>query len=623
MKLSRNQNSAILVFATSMMSMNSARAFSSVGRRHAAKVFGGAAATAAVWVTSQQPHHVFALSSRSKSSSALKMTDEKRPFPTWTFDKHCETMELNSVTDVSLSFGDDDSDADLLVIGIYGPAKKDDDEDDEEEKKDNDDEEVPAPILSGKAKELDSDGLITEILEENYKDFKHGGALGKTTPALRLSSGGKTQRVVLLGLGPESSSSDDDDSDGDEKEGVMAQLGSALAQQCEDQKKVQTCTLVLPTLSVPLKWKDFSTAFYDALYSDNRYRTKDKIVEKAKDLKSVTVVSSDASDDAELEQGKHLARGVAMAKDIVNAPHNVLNSESLANVARQIAAESNGRIACTILDKDDCEERGMGAYLGVARGSETQPQFIHLTYKGAGEIKKKVGVVGKGLLFDTGGYNIKTQMMELMKFDCGGSAAVLGAARAIGELAPEGVEAHFIVAACENMINGRALVPSDVLTASNGKTIEVLNTDAEGRLTLADALVYADKEVGCDSIIELSTLTGACMVSLGKGICGVWTNDNDLATDLKESSAVTGEKSWRMPMEKSYNKQLESKIADMTNLGTPYGGAITAALFLQNFVSPKKPFAHIDIAGPVWDDKSGATGFGAKMVSDWIERQGK
>ena len=163
---------------------------------------------------------------------------------------------------------------------------------------------------------------------------------------------------------------------------------------------------------------------------------------------------------------------MSLTKDIVNAPHNVLNSESLADTAKKIAEESGGSITCEILGKEECEKRGMGCYLGVARGSETEPQFIHLTYKPSGEVKKKVGIVGKGLLFDTGGYNIKTAMMELMKFDCGGAAAVLGAARAVGQNQPEGVEAHFIVAACENMINARAVVPSDILTASNGKTVE-------------------------------------------------------------------------------------------------------------------------------------------------------
>jgi leucyl aminopeptidase len=214
-------------------------------------------------------------------------------------------------------------------------------------------------------------------------------------------------------------------------------------------------------------------------------------------------------------------------------------------------------------------------------------------------------------------------MMELMKFDCGGSAAVLGAARALGELQPEGVEAHFVVAACENMINEKAFVPSDILTASNGKTIEVLNTDAEGRLTMADALVYVDKECEAESIIELSTLTGACMVALGKEVGAIFTDNDDLAKELETIAKATGDKSWRMPMEKSYNKQLESKIADIQNIGARWGGAITAALFLQNFVSKKKPFAHIDIAGPVWDDASGATGHGAKLVTEWISRQGQ
>jgi leucyl aminopeptidase len=200
---------------------------------------------------------------------------------------------------------------------------------------------------------------------------------------------------------------------------------------------------------------------------------------------------------------------------------------------------------------------------------------------------------------------------------------MIGAARAIAASKPPGVEAHFVVAACENMINEKAMVPSDILTASNGKTIEVLNTDAEGRLTLADALVYCDKELDCESIIELSTLTGACMVALGKGVAGVWTDNDDLAKELEDISKTTEEKSWRMPMEKSYNVQLESKVADISNLGGKYGGSITAALFLQNFVNKKKPFAHIDIAGPVWDDTLGATGYGAKLVSEWVRRQGE
>ena len=172
------------------------------------------------------------------------------------------------------------------------------------------------------------------------------------------------------------------------------------------------------------------------------------------------------------------------------------------------------------------------------------------------------------------------------------------------------------------MINDRAVVPSDVLTASNGKTIEIINTDAEGRLMLADALVYADKEVGCEKCIELSTLTGSCMVALGKQMSGVWTSDDDLAKELESISKDTGDKSWRMPLESAYNDQLESLIADIKNCGTRWGGSITAALFLENFMDKKKPFAHIDIAGPVWNDKTGATGYGVKLVTEWVRRQG-
>lgn len=542
---------------------------------------------------------------------------DKTPFPTWTFDKPCENMDWTGLPTPELSVVTSDDGSDLVIVGVFG--SKDDDNDDDE-KEDN-----PPPSLAGRVDDPTLAGALADLMEENAKTFKNGSVAGAMSPTLRLITAGsdgvgKTTRYVLLGLGS---------ADKLLEEGTAVKLGSEIASKCNSEKKIASCAVLLPSQfgvsSEEVLLSDMSSAFYSTLYSDNRYRTGDKVKTSVEDLEKVSFVLPDSSSsfDLAISRGRALTKGLYLTKDIVNAPHNVMHSESLANTARRIADESGGTITCKILGKEECEERGMGAYLGVARGSETDPQFIHLTYKGAGEIKKRVGIVGKGLLFDTGGYNIKVQMMQLMKFDCGGAAAVLGAARAVGELAPEGVEAHFVVAACENMINERAMVPSDVLTASNGKTIEVVNTDAEGRLTLADALVYADEELHCESIIELSTLTGAVMVSLGKGMCGVWTADDDLAEELAAVSKHTGDKSWRMPLEKSYNKQLDSKIADMTNCGTPYGGAITAALFLQNFVSDKVPFAHIDIAGPVWDDEKGATGFGTKMVVEWVKRQGQ
>jgi len=546
------------------------------------------------------------------------MSKMNQSFETWSFDEACKKMAWSPISIAELSAADSD-DADLTFVGVYAPAKEEDAEEEDEDKE----EEVVAPTLAGVTKELDDSlgGALSGLMVENFKDFKNGATAGGTLPTFRTYEDGKAKRYIVVGLGAEPK-------DADKAESIGSAIGKALATKCDAEKGVSSAKILLPesVASDAKNLKDLSTAFYTGLYTDNRHRTGKKVVTPAEDLKALFVVSDGSSTEAmqeALDAGKKIATGMSMTKDIVNAPHNVLNSESLAETAKRMAEESGGSLTCTVLGKEECEERGMGAYLGVARGSETEPQFIHITYTPEGPVNKKVGVVGKGLLFDTGGYNIKTQMMELMKFDCGGAAAVLGAARAVGALKPPGVECHFVVAACENMINDKAVVPSDILTASNGKTIEVLNTDAEGRLTLADALVYCDKELDCESIIELSTLTGACMISLGKSVCGVWTDSDDLADELTDISKFTEEKAWRMPMEKSYNEQLKSKVADMTNLGQRYGGAITAALFLQNFVSPKKPFAHIDIAGPVWDDATGATGFGAKMVTEWVKRQGE
>eukprot|EP00527_Entomoneis_sp_CCMP2396_P005086 CAMPEP_0198145964 /NCGR_PEP_ID=MMETSP1443-20131203/26532_1 /TAXON_ID=186043 /ORGANISM="Entomoneis sp., Strain CCMP2396" /LENGTH=530 /DNA_ID=CAMNT_0043809747 /DNA_START=219 /DNA_END=1808 /DNA_ORIENTATION=- len=530
-------------------------------------------------------------------------------------------MEWSSLVSAEMSLAPAESvdkamEADLILIGIKAPAKPDEEDEDEDEKKEEQDE--PVAELTGMAKSLEDamggNGLLSSVIAENNKEFKNGAKAGSTTPVARVMVGGKAKRVVFVGLGPPPKEEDKKPSTT-----VGVAIGKAIASQCSTLKKVETCSIILPEdiTSDEAALQDLSSSFFQELYADNRYKSKMSAKKVAENLKSVQILSEGASvsEDAQaaLIKGHQMANGIFLTKDIVNAPHNVLNSLSLGDTARRIAEESGGSITCEILGKEECEKRGMGAYLGVARGSETDPQFIHLTYKPSGDIKKKVALVGKGLLFDTGGYNIKTQMMELMKFDCGGAAAVLGAARAVGALKPEGVEAHFIVAACENMINEKAIVPSDILTAMNGKTIEVLNTDAEGRLTLADALVFADKEVGADSIIELSTLTGACMISLGNKIAGVWTSNDDLATQLDEVSKVTGDKTWRMPLASEYGEELTNgKFSDLKNLGGKYGGAITAALFLQHFVSKKKPFAHIDIAGPVWSDKIGATGFGTQ-----------
>lgn len=282
-----------------------------------------------------------------------------------------------------------------------------------------------------------------------------------------------------------------------------------------------------------------------------------------------------------------------------------------------------------MLERADCEALGMGAYLAVSQASSLPPKFIHLTYHPAGEVRRRVALVGKGLTFDSGGYNLKTagSQIEMMKYDMGGSAAVLGAARAIAELKPEGIEVHMIVAACENMISGDALHPGDIVTASNGKTIEVNNTDAEGRLTLADALVYACK-LELDAVVDLATLTGAVVIALGEEIAGLWSPSDSLAEALVTAGRDGGESFWRLPLQASYIEGLKSPVADLKNTGPRPGGSITAALFLQEFVRPDLAWAHLDIAGTVWSDKgrgldpAGATGFGVRTLVNWVRSGG-
>lgn len=327
----------------------------------------------------------------------------ERPFVTWTFDRHCETMDWSPAPAVSLSAVSDTSedgsvgDADLVIVGVFAPAKADDDKvDDGAEEK-----EIDPIVFNGKAKELDEmlGGALTELASDNSKAFQNGGSAGTLTPAVRVAvSGGKAKRFVLLGLGPE----------GKEKDGVPPKVESAtiikaavaVASACHDQKKIKSCNVLLPPqtvegISVKGMLTVFSTAFFSSLYVDNRYRTGKKVEIKADGVESVKLYHEflEGADlvsdyDDAISSGAAIARGCSLTKDIVNAPHNVLNSESLAETARRIAGESGGSITCEILGKEECEARGMGAYLGVARGSETEPQFIHLTYKPpSGEIK--------------------------------------------------------------------------------------------------------------------------------------------------------------------------------------------------------------------------------------------
>jgi leucyl aminopeptidase len=456
------------------------------------------------------------------------------------------------------------------------------------------------------------EGLLQEVITEN--EFK--GKSGETV-WLRSPSGSKLARkVAVVGLGkPESLT----------LEGLR-QAAAAIARTAQKQKaKTVAISLPLWDQNAALSMEAMVEGAVLSLHQDNRFKSETEngsrlYVEQIELLGVGTQSEADAW-DAAIAKAQQMCEGVILARELVNAPANVVTPMSLAETAANLAQELG--LTLEILEKEDCEALGMGAFLGVAQASEMPPKFIHLTYRPAGTPTRKLAIIGKGLTFDSGGLNIKPtgSGIETMKMDMAGSAATFGAAKVVGLLKPE-VEVHFIVAATENMISGRAIHPGDILTASNGKTIEINNTDAEGRLTLADALVFAEK-LGVDAIVDLATLTGACIVALGNDIAGVWSPQDELANALLSASDHAGEKMWRMPLEDKYFEGMKSMIADMKNTGPRPGGSITAALFLKQFVK-ETPWAHLDVAGPVWTEKesgyynAGATGFGVRTLVNWV-----
>jgi leucyl aminopeptidase len=336
-----------------------------------------------------------------------------------------------------------------------------------------------------------------------------------------------------------------------------------------------------------------------ALYRFDRHKKPD---EDAASVETMTIVERDKSKVAALsaaaERGRIVAEAANFARDLANEPANVLTPTELAARAETMAREHG--LGCHVYDRDWAEQMGMGSFLGVARGSAQPPRFIVLTYRGAGEAQP-LGLVGKGITFDTGGISIKpAQGMEEMKGDMSGAACVIAAMKAIAELKPA-INVTAIAPATENMPGGNATKPGDVLRAMNGKTIEVLNTDAEGRLILADALAYACK-LDLSPVVDVATLTGAISITLGNVAYGVMTNSDRLLERVRAASTVSGEKCWPLPMFSEYKENIKSNVADMKNSGGRGAGSINAAMLLKEFVDDR-PWAHLDIAGVDFFDK--------------------
>ncbi len=320
------------------------------------------------------------------------------------------------------------------------------------------------------------------------------------------------------------------------------------------------------------------------------------------------------------------AEATCFARDLINEPANHVTATALAEAARAIAREAGLRVR--VFDRAACEKMGMGAFLGVNRGSVEPPQFIHLAYVPRGTARRRIALIGKGITFDSGGLDLKTaEGMERMKGDMSGAAAVLGVLKVLPRIRPP-VEVHGLVAATDNMPSGSATKPGDVLRAMSGKTIEVNNTDAEGRLTLADAIAYARQEVKPDEIVDIATLTGAVSVALGSLCAGSMSNDAALQRRVLAAGERVGERLWPLPLIEEYREGLRSEVADLRNTGPRPGGAITAGLFIREFAG-NTPWVHLDIAGAAFTDKDlpyapkGGVGFGARTLLEFVLAAGQ
>ncbi len=472
--------------------------------------------------------------------------------------------------------------------------------------------------LAGAAAALDwaVGGLLAGMLKSG--DFT--GKLNKTA-ALYPDKKLPLKRIVLVGLGKE-------------KDFTCDRLRGAAAAAARAVRDLGVTGMLLPLDFAPAKLSAYDTAralvegLILGLYQFKEYKTKNN-GNGGKPLTACTLLAGTAAGLTSAKKGaahaEAVSRAVCLARDLVSRPSNTATPEHLARAAKTIAALHG--IACTVLDGRQAEKLGMGAFFSVARGSEEPARFIVLDYKP--HTKKPapaVVLIGKAITFDSGGISIKpAQGMEEMKTDMAGGAAVLGAMQAAAALRLP-VHVIGIIPATENMPSGHALKPGDIIKAMSGKTIEIITTDAEGRLILADSLTYAQRYKPA-AIIDLATLTGACIIALGHAASGLMGTDEKLIKKIQAAAEATGEKVWPLPLYEEYSEQLKSDVADIKNTGGRPAGAITAGCFLKEFAGTI-PWAHIDIAGTAWAAKplpyipKGASGVGVRLLVELLEQWG-
>jgi leucyl aminopeptidase len=466
-----------------------------------------------------------------------------------------------------------DARADALVVGRYAGETR------------------PGPVLGALDAKLG--GALARVLAVERFEGKPG-QLSQLYTDGRLGA----HRLLVAGLGPRRGSDAE----------ALRRAASAAVRRARE-LGAASVAVFMPPDGVPSA-RDRAQAIVEGAVLGT-YRFDKYLREKnGKTVQAVAVVEPERRHQAAAREGMRLgeiwANATCVSRDLVNEPANVVTPSFLAERATEIAQA--GRLKLEILEREDCKKLGMGAYLGVAQGSEEPPKFIHLTYSPRGRARRRVVVIGKGITFDSGGLDLKTaDGMLRMKDDMSGAAAVLGLFSALPRLRLP-VEVHGLVAATENMPSGTAQRPGDIVRAMNGTTIEIGNTDAEGRLTLADALAYAAREIEPDEMIDMATLTGAVVIALGQGVSGVFGSHDALAGRVLAAAQSAGERMWRLPLHDEYKEGIKSDVADLNNVSSQRGGgAIVAALFMREFTGGV-PWAHLDIAGTAFAERDWALG---------------
>ena len=441
----------------------------------------------------------------------------------------------------------------------------------------------------------------------------HFAAEKNKTLALFQSKGWAAPRVLLLGF---------DATQPDALRETLEKNIKAHSQNCA------TLAICFAQTPAPAQLHTAMLAASSACYSYTHTKPSAKASTQPSLKKVLWSMPDAASCRTEFAYGQALVGGVALAREWGNRPANFATPGKLADVAKDIAKQGNAGqgqkvFSCEILDRAKIEKLGMGAFLSVAQGSDEPLRFIVLQYNGAGKKQQPLVFVGKGITFDSGGISLKPGAgMDEMKFDMCGAASVLGLFESLRLLRPA-IDVVGIIPACENMPNGRATKPGDVVTSMSGQTIEVLNTDAEGRLVLCDALTYAERFKPL-AVIDIATLTGNCVMALGNLRAGLFSSNDPLAQALQQAADTARDLCWRMPMDHAYGKGLKSNFADIANIGARTAGAISAAKFLERFTK-KYPWAHLDIAGVAWNEGAakGATGRPVPLLLQFVAQQAK